>query len=73
MNTKMNLKAGLSAVAVAAASLLLSACGGGGHDHHSSAVLYYPYETVYGDICTTMEPTPGCTFSSSTGLRITVS
>lgn len=73
MNTKMNFKAGLSAVAVAAASLLLSACGGGGHDHHSSDVLYYPYETVYGDICTTMEPTPGCTFSSTTGLRITVS
>ncbi len=69
MNTKM--KTGLSALVASLAAMMLSACGG----HHSSPAntLYYPYETVYGSICSTMEPTPGCTFSRSTGLRITVS
>lgn len=42
--------------------------GGSGGDP-----VYYPYETVYGDICKTTEPTPGCTFSRQTGQRITVS
>ena len=49
-----------------------SACGGGGGGG-SSSVLYYPYETVYGDICRTYEATPGCTFDQKTGQRITVS
>lgn len=72
MKTKMTLKTGMVSVAATAVAMLLSACGGH-HNHNSSDVLYYPYETVYGDICSTMEPTPGCTFSRSTGLRITVS
>ncbi|KYG60931.1 hypothetical protein AZI85_10785, partial [Bdellovibrio bacteriovorus] len=42
-----------------------AACGGGG-------AIYYPYETVYGDVCTTQEATPGCTFLASDGTRITV-
>lgn len=42
--------------------------GGGG----SPSVLLYPYETVYGDICSSSEPTPGCTFSRTTGARIDV-
>lgn len=54
--------------------LTLAACGGGGGGGGggSSDVLYYPYETVYGDICTTQEPTPGCTFHSDNGKRIKV-
>jgi uncharacterized protein YfiM (DUF2279 family) len=46
------------------------ACGGGGGGQ-SSQTLYYPYETVYGDLCTTQQPTPGCTFLRN-GNRITV-
>lgn len=70
---KTNMKTTMGVVATAMVALLLSACGH--HDHHTSSpqTLYYPYETVYGDVCTTMEPTPGCTFSTSTGARITVS
>lgn len=64
--TKNILKVAMGAVVLTA----MSACGGGGG---SGTVLYYPYETVYGDICTTFEATPGCTFSRSTGARITVS
>jgi hypothetical protein len=41
--------------------------GGGG------VVINYPYETVYGDVCATFEPSPGCTFDARTGQRITVS
>lgn len=51
-------------------------CGGGGGGTvtagGSGSVVSYPYETVYGDLCTTSQPTPGCTFSSTTGLRVTV-
>lgn len=51
-----------------------SACGGGGGGGGgSSNVIYYPFETVYGDICRTYEATPGCTFDAKTGQRITVS
>jgi hypothetical protein len=35
-------------------------------------IVYFPFETVYGDLCTTTEPTPGCTFSSTSGTRINV-
>lgn len=51
-----------------------SACGGGGGGNPggSSTVLYYPYQTVYGDVCQTQEATPGCTFLTSTGQRIHV-
>lgn len=48
-----------------------AACGGGGIGG-GGQTLYYPYETVYGDVCSTLEPTPGCTFLSSNGQRITV-
>lgn len=48
-----------------------AACGGGGGGG-GSTTLYYPYETVYGDLCTTQQATPGCTFFSSNGKRITV-
>lgn len=50
----------------------LAACGGGGSGGGSVNVIYYPYETVYGDVCQTQEPTPGCTFFSSNGKRIKV-
>lgn len=43
--------------------------GGGG----SPSMLLYPYETVYGDVCSSSEATPGCTFSRATGARIEVS
>ncbi|MCX7674656.1 MAG: hypothetical protein N2Z70_02350 [Bdellovibrionaceae bacterium] len=61
---------------------LMTGCGGGGSVSVGIGVgvgggggtaLYYPYETVYGDICATTEPTPGCTFDRRTGQRITVS
>lgn len=42
--------------------------GGSGGD-----TVYYPYETVFGDVCKNTQPTPGCTFSRATGQRITVS
>jgi hypothetical protein len=64
----------------AASGLLVAsamvACGGGGGGGGSytpppSTPVYYPYETVYGDVCTTSEPTPGCTFNRD-GSRVTV-
>lgn len=61
----------IALAAVAATSF--AACGGGGGGGGSSApVVYYPYETVYGDLCTNQEATPGCTFLRSNGQRITV-
>ncbi len=40
----------------------------------SSDLVRYPYETVFGAACrSSSEPTPGCTFVRSTGLRVTVS
>lgn len=56
------------ALTLASASAFVG-CGGGGS---SSPVIYYPYETVYGDVCSTTEPTPGCTFLRSNGERVTV-
>lgn len=58
-------------VRLAAATLglmMLSSCGGGG----SGRVLYYPYETLFGDLCSSSEPVPGCTFHSDDGSRIKV-
>lgn len=51
-----------------------AACGGGGGGGGggSAPVIYYPYETVYGDVCQTQEASPGCTFLKSTGERIKV-
>lgn len=48
-----------------------AACGGGGGGG-GGQTLYYPYETVYGDLCQTQQATPGCTFLRSNGQRITV-
>ncbi len=39
----------------------------------ASSIVYYPYETVFGSVCKTFQPTPGCTFSRKTGQRVTVS
>jgi hypothetical protein len=66
----------LNALSVAAL-MTATACGGGGGGGSVSAgggsnVLYYPYETVYGDVCKGQEATPGCTFSTDTGQRIKV-
>jgi hypothetical protein len=69
----------LLAVAVSAAFVATAyvGCGGGGGGSvvvgGGGYVIQYPYETVYGDMCSTYEATPGCTFSSTTGQRITVS
>lgn len=53
-------------------ALGLANCGGGGGGGGGS-VLYYPYKTVFGDVCSgTTEPTPGCTFLRTTGERISV-
>jgi uncharacterized protein YfiM (DUF2279 family) len=72
--TVLNTLLGLGALAI------LSSCGGGGggsSSHHGGGgtidILKYPYETVFGSECVGYEPTPGCTFSTDTGLRITVS
>ncbi|MEK6774956.1 MAG: hypothetical protein AABY64_13525 [Bdellovibrionota bacterium] len=73
MNKITNVKTGVAALVATIAAMLLSACGGHHGSHGSQSTLYYPYETVYGDVCTTLEATPGCTFSRSTGQRITVS
>ena len=66
------LKDALKITLVGALALGFFGCGGGGGGG-STNVLYYPFETVYGDICATSEPTPGCTFDVATGARITVS
>lgn len=75
MKTMKLLAAAAGAVLVATAYV---GCGGGGGGTvvvggGGGAVIQYPYETVYGDVCTTFEATPGCTFSRTTGQRITVS
>lgn len=67
----------ISAVAVAT---LITACGGGGggggggtsNPPNTGTPIYYPYETVYGDICYTQQTKPGCTFNRDDGTRVTV-
>ncbi len=71
--SKTTLKGALKLSLVSALALGFFGCGGGGTDGGPTNVLYYPFETVYGDICKTNEATPGCTFDSKTGARITVS
>lgn len=71
--TTTNLKNTLKLSLVSAMALGFFGCGGGGGESGPTNVLYYPFETVYGDICLTMSPTPGCTFDATTGARITVS
>lgn len=61
------IKNGLAAAGVA---MLLSACGGGGGGGGGN-VVYYPYETVYGDVCKTFQASPGCTFNRD-GSRVRV-
>lgn len=68
----MNWKVAAVALSALAVSATFSACGGGGGGGGSAPVIYYPYETVYGSVCSTTEATPGCTFDRSTGARITV-
>jgi len=71
----------LNALVLLSVVALLSSCGGGGgggsssnsNYDNSSDIIMYPYKTVYGDVCRTTEPTPGCTFLRSTGQRVTVS
>ncbi len=66
----------LSSLLLLSTVALLSSCGGGGGGtvpDSSLDILRYPYETVYGDACAVTEPTPGCTFSRTTGQRVTVS
>lgn len=71
---KMNLKTVAKALVAVAVPAMLTACGGGGGGGggSSSPVIYYPYETVYGDACTTSQPIPGCTFNASNGTRVVV-
>jgi hypothetical protein len=72
----LSMRKSLAAAGALAISMGLMACGGGGGGSisggASGSVLYYPYSTVYGDVCTTSEATPGCTFDAVTGQRITV-
>lgn len=71
----MNIKSfflGLTSLTVIGATAFMSGCGGGGGSS-SGSVLYYPYETLYGDVCSGYAPTPGCTFLRSTGERVDVS
>lgn len=76
---KLNSKNGLlMSIVGLAAMAIFSSCTGGGTVVYTGGsgggdTVYYPYETVYGDICKTTSPTPGCTFSRSTGQRVTVS
>ena len=51
--------------------LQLTACGGGGS--RQKPVLFYPYETVFGEVCNETTPVPGCTFRTLDGRRVTVS
>lgn len=61
---------------------LVTACGGGGGGGGGGgysggggggSTIYYPYETLYGDLCTSStEPTPGCTFLRNTDNRVQV-
>lgn len=74
LSINTNLKDVLKMSLVGALALGFFGCGGGGGGGGGSTnVLYYPFETVYGDICATFEATPGCTFDAKTGARITVS
>lgn len=68
----MSKKFWIKSMLAVSATALLSACGGGGGGG-SPQIISYPYETVYGDVCATFQPTPGCTFSSITGGRIDLS
>jgi uncharacterized protein YfiM (DUF2279 family) len=75
MKNKLSVQKTLTAISLATVTSLISACGGGGGgggSSGSSSVLYYPYETVYGAVCSSSSPTPGCTFNRD-GSRVAVS
>ncbi len=61
---------------MALSTMAFIGCDGGGSGSvsigGSGGVIYYPYETVYGSVCQTSEPTPGCTFDRISGKRISV-
>lgn len=66
------MKVFLRVAAATVVTTMFAACGGGGGGAGGGGtVIYYPYETVYGDVCSTQQPTPGCTFLRN-GSRITV-
>ncbi len=69
MKKNMKTKIALTLVSMATAALFVGCDGGGGGG--AAAPVYYPYETVYGDVCTTSEATPGCTFNRD-GSRVSV-
>lgn len=73
--TKNILKAASALIAFAALSSCTVEGGPGAYSGGGSGgeTVFYPYQTVYGEVCKTSQPTPGCTFSTTTGNRITVS
>ncbi len=73
--TKLGWQSTIKLSAIAAMMAVVSSCGGGGGGGgvtDSGSVISYPYETVYGDVCLSSKPTPGCTFSRNSGQRIKV-
>jgi uncharacterized protein YfiM (DUF2279 family) len=71
---KMKMKITQALLALSAAALM-TACGDDDHHYSNGSPVYYPYETVYGDVCSNTAgtgPTPGCTFNRD-GSRVVVS
>lgn len=68
---QFSVKKMVGALAALGVSALMTACGGGGGGN-GGTVVYYPFETVYGSVCSGFEPTPGCTFNRD-GSRVKVS
>jgi hypothetical protein len=65
-------KLGLLSAALLGFAFLSGCGGGGGNDNSSGAVISHPYQNVYGSACSATSPTPGCTFLTSNGKRVTV-
>lgn len=66
----------IKAIVAGAAVSTLVACGGGGSSgggghYNPGPIITYPFETVFGEVCTTSTPTPGCTFNRD-GTRVTI-
>lgn len=68
---KLNLRSLLMGLTATFAVMFMTSCDG--LMISAGSTLYYPYKTVYGDVCSVSSPTPGCTFSRITGDRVTVS
>jgi uncharacterized protein YfiM (DUF2279 family) len=62
----------MAAAVVASSFAACGGGGGGGGGGGAASVIYYPYETVFGDSCNGQEPSPGCTFLEKDGSRVTV-